>query len=104
MSRMLAGTSRYFDHPGARVVPIGITGSEELQPVGRETVCAARVVIRVGPALSTDELKRLTRGNRRLEVDIVGLKVAELLPERYRGYYGTDAPELVEARSVADAL
>ena len=43
-------------------------------------------------------LRKLADDDRRVMMDVVGLAIAEALPENYRGVYGNTAPDLDEAR------
>ena len=45
---LLAGVTRYLDADDVLVLPIGMTGSEALYPVGGETLNPVTVVARVG--------------------------------------------------------
>jgi len=84
---MLAGVTRYFDRPGTWVLPVGLTGTEALYPVDDATIHRAPVVLTIGSPIRAEALKAETRGDRRLMTDTIGLAVAELLPESYRGVY-----------------
>jgi hypothetical protein len=46
-------------------------------------------------------LERRAAGNRRLMMDAVGVAIAALLPEDYRGAYGDEVAGLEEARAIA---
>jgi 1-acyl-sn-glycerol-3-phosphate acyltransferase len=88
MQPMLPGVARYLDVAGAWVLPVGLTGSDNLFPVGDPTLHPAQIVMRVGPPLRSQSLKERADGDRRLIVDAIGLAVAELLPVSYQGVYG----------------
>lgn len=96
MQPLLAGVGRYLDVPGTWVLPAGLTGAERLFPVGDSALRPARVVVRFGPAIPAGALLDHARGDRRLVMDAIGLAIAELLPEDYRGVYG-DAEEFRDA-------
>lgn len=105
MQKALPAVARYFDETNAQLVPVGITGSERLVPVGEEKVTATRVDVRLGPPLPAPRLTELSQGRRRLMMDVIGLEIARLLPEPYRGAYGDDAPAaLEEAARIAAEL
>ena len=104
MQAALPAVSRYIENPDAVLIPVGLTGSEELVPIGDERVHPTRVVARVGRPLRASELWRHANSKRRLLMDVVGLKIAELVPVSYRGVYGEDASGLEEARAVAANL
>jgi 1-acyl-sn-glycerol-3-phosphate acyltransferase len=87
MQQMLAGVSRYLDEPDTWVLPMGITGTEELFPIGEDTIHPVPIVVRAGLPISADTLREATDGNRQLVMDQVGAAIAALLPEDYRGTY-----------------
>jgi 1-acyl-sn-glycerol-3-phosphate acyltransferase len=105
MQSMLAGATRYLDVPGTHVLPMGLTGSENLFPVDSPGVHPAQVMLQLGRPFSAEALMALAGGDRRLAIDATGLAVAELLPSSYRGVYANasafpDAENLLrEARS-----
>lgn len=98
MQSLLSGVTRYLEVAGAWVLPVGITGSEALFPIGDETIHSVRVEARAGRPLRADALVRAAGGDRRVMMDMVGLAIAELLPAEYRGTYADGAPGLDEAR------
>jgi 1-acyl-sn-glycerol-3-phosphate acyltransferase len=104
MQPALAAVSRYFECERTVLVPVGITGSERLVPVGDEHVHPTRVTIRIGRPFEGRELIERADGKRQVMMDTVGLRIAEVLPPSYRGVYGDDAPGLAEAREVAGDL
>jgi 1-acyl-sn-glycerol-3-phosphate acyltransferase len=104
MQPALAAVSRYFECERAVLVPVGITGSERLVPVGDEHVHPTRVTARVGQPFGGRALVERAEGKRQVMMDAIGLRIAELLPPSYRGVYGDDAPGLTEAREVAGDL
>jgi 1-acyl-sn-glycerol-3-phosphate acyltransferase len=99
MQSMLAGATRYLDVPGTQVLPLGLTGSEDLFPVDSIGVHPAQVIVQVGRPFRAEDLMALARGDRRLAIDATGLAVAELLPPSYRGAY-KNASALPEAEGL----
>jgi 1-acyl-sn-glycerol-3-phosphate acyltransferase len=101
MQRMLAGVARYLEVPGAWVLPVGLTGSELLFPIGDVTVRPARVDVTIGTPMRTDALLQLATRHRQTAMDFVGLAIAELVPPSYRGVYGDTAtfPDAAQALS-----
>jgi 1-acyl-sn-glycerol-3-phosphate acyltransferase len=87
MQQMLAGASRYLDEPETWVLPLAITGTEQLFPIGEDTIHPVPSVVRAGPPISADELRETTGDNRQLMMDQVGTAIASLLPPEYRGAY-----------------
>ena len=88
MQATLAGVARYLDGPAEWILPVGITGTEALFPVGDDSIHLAPISARVGPPISIAGL-HAARGGRRAMMDVVGHAVAELLPPAYRGVYGS---------------
>jgi 1-acyl-sn-glycerol-3-phosphate acyltransferase len=97
---MLAGATRYLDGEGTYVLPVGITGTEALFPVGGETLHSVRTVARFGPPIKASALREHAGDDRRIMMDTIGLAIAELLPLEFQGAYGDDAADLGDARRV----
>ena len=97
---MLPGVTRYFDGPEAWVVPIGITGTDGLFPVGEDALHAVPMVTRIGRPMAASELRARAGDDRRLMMDTVGLAIASLLAPEHRGAYADDAGSLDDARAV----
>jgi 1-acyl-sn-glycerol-3-phosphate acyltransferase len=89
MNPMLAGASRYFEGPGTWVVPLGITGPEQLFPVDASTTQPACVQVRIGEPIQASALFTRAGADRKRVIDAIGSAVAELLPSQYRGVYGS---------------
>lgn len=87
MQPLLPGVSRYFESPDTWVVPMGITGTERLFPIGEDTLSPVPITLRIGRPISAKELADQSGGDRRRMMDAVGHAIAELLPEEYRGVY-----------------
>lgn len=104
MQRFLPGAARYLDYPGTIVLPVALTGTEDLFPVGERTFRPAPIAVRFGRPLSADGLRAQCRKDRRLMVDAIGIAIADLLPPAYRGTYRRDIPELQPAVAVLDDL
>jgi len=100
LQQMLSGVSRYIDGDGISILPVGITGTEELFPVGDDTLHPVEAVARVGEPIDATSLREHSHGDRRLMMDVVGLAIAGLLPDDYKGVYAPDVEGLDEARSV----
>ena len=101
MQRALPAVTRYLDAPDARLVPVGITGTEELVPMDDERLHSASVRVRIGTPATASALAERAEGNRRLMMDAVGVAIGRLLPPEYQGAYEDSEPGLSEARSVA---
>jgi 1-acyl-sn-glycerol-3-phosphate acyltransferase len=87
MQQMLSGVARYLDAGETMVLPVGITGTDGLFPVGDETVHTVAIRAHIGCALSVDTLRRQADGDRRRMMHLVGDAIARLLPPEYRGVY-----------------
>ena len=87
MQQTLTAVTRYFDFPDVWVLPAGITGTEEMFPIGEDGLHAVQAIAAIGPAIEARELHDRAKGGRRLMMDEVGAKIAELLPAEYRGAY-----------------
>ena len=99
---MLAGATRYLDGPEAFVLPVGITGTEALFPVGGETLHSVKTVARFGRPINASALREKAGGDRRIMMDAIGLAIAELLPLEFQGVYENGAADLGEARRLRD--
>jgi len=69
------------------VLPAGITGTEDMFPIGEDGLHPVRAVTTIGPPIDARALHEDTGGDRRQMMDLVGAKIAELLPSEYRGAY-----------------
>jgi hypothetical protein len=101
---MLAGATRYLDDPATWVLPVGITGTEALFPVGGETLHSVQTVARLGFPFKASALREGAGDDRRLMTDVIGVAVAQLLPPEFKGAYGEDAADLGEARGLLHDL
>ena len=99
MQPMLAAVARYLEVPGTWVIPAGLTGSEDLFPLGDTTIHRSRAVMRLGQPMLAETLLGRADGDRRLTMDAIGLAVAEVRPPAYRGVYG-ETSSFAAARSV----
>ena len=104
MQPMLAGATRYLDGPEVWILPVGITGTEALFPIGGEELHPVPIVARVGRPFPSAALLQPAGGDRRLIMDAVGLTIAPLLPPEYQGAYADDAPDLDEARRLIQSV
>ena len=99
MQSMLPGVARYLTVPGTWVVPIGLTGTEHLFSVNDSRLQPARVIVQIGNPVLADTLRVHARADRSVMMNAIGLAIAELLPESYRGAYG-DPDRYAEAARV----
>lgn len=103
MAGMLPGVARYLEVPNAVVLPVGLTGSEQLYPVNDTSLRPARVVMTVGAPLQINALMAAAGHERRVAMDAIGLAIAALLPDHYKGVYADAAnyPDATRARAAA---
>jgi len=87
MQQTLTAVTRYFDFPDVWVLPAGITGTEEMFPIGEDGLHPVRAITAIGPPIEARDLHEQAKGDRRLMMDAVGSKIASLLPPEYRGAY-----------------
>jgi 1-acyl-sn-glycerol-3-phosphate acyltransferase len=104
LQQILAGGTRYLDHPDTVILPAAITGGEALFPIGADTLHSVQAVTRLGRPIAAAALRTRSGGNRQLMMDCVGLAIAELLPPDYRGVFGGHTREFDEARRVLSKL
>jgi 1-acyl-sn-glycerol-3-phosphate acyltransferase len=99
MQAMLPGVARYLAVPGTWVVPLGLSGTEQLFSVNDSRLQPARVIVQIGDPVLADTLRVHARADRSVMMNAIGLAIAELLPASYRGAYG-DPDRYVEAARV----
>jgi 1-acyl-sn-glycerol-3-phosphate acyltransferase len=88
MQQMMKGIDRYLDPPGTLVMPVGIVGSDEMYPIGDDTLYPVKIVVSLGRPVDAQQLRERSNGDGRVMLDAVGLAIANLLPPEYRGVYG----------------
>jgi 1-acyl-sn-glycerol-3-phosphate acyltransferase len=89
MQRLLPGCARYLETPDVWVLPVGLTGSEWLFPVGEASLNAPALplTMAIGEPLPAALLRQRAQGDRQRMMDAVGVAIAALLPPSYRGVY-----------------
>lgn len=87
MQPMLPAVARYLERPGTWLLPIALTGTEAMFPIGEAALRPARVDVRIGGPVRAALLFEREHGDRRRVVDDIGGMIAELLPVSYRGVY-----------------
>jgi 1-acyl-sn-glycerol-3-phosphate acyltransferase len=103
MQPMLAGVARYLETADAPILPMALTGSETMFPVGAAGIDPARAVLTIGQPIDSAALRTTATFDRRLVMDAIGVAVANLLPLGYRGVYG-EGDQCGEARRVLHGL
>ena len=94
MKRAVPGVERLALRSQAPILPVGMTGTEGLQNWRRLFYPGARIRINIGQAFSLPVIEgRPTRQVLDGLNDMIMSRVAQLLPESYRGVYGnTEVP------------
>jgi 1-acyl-sn-glycerol-3-phosphate acyltransferase len=87
MQPFLAGVARYFENDDVLVVPVGITGTEDMWGIGETRLGSARVSMAIGQPITVAAIRARSGENRRQFVDALGAAVAAQLPPPYRGVY-----------------
>jgi len=101
MQQLLSGAARYLKSPDTWVLPIGITGTEKLFPIGEDSLNSVPITLRIGRPIPASVLDEFAQGNRRMLMDCVGFAIGELLPREYRGCYGEDVGPAEQARRLS---
>jgi 1-acyl-sn-glycerol-3-phosphate acyltransferase len=104
MQQLLTGVTRYLDGPDTWILPVGITGTEALFPIGEDALHPVQAIARAGRGIRASVLRERTKQDRRLMMDVVGLAIAAALPPSYRGVYADDAEGFDEARRLLRGL
>ena len=101
LQKAVPGIVRFALKAQAPLLPVGITGTERLGTWLRVFNPTGRLRVNIGPVFSipsvqgrpsTEDLESLT--------DMIMYRIADLLPEEYRGVYGAK-PDTVHARATA---
>lgn len=87
MQPALAGVARYLEWPGTQILPVGLTGTEVMFPIGEEALHDVPIVASIGAPIDAAALRARRGGDRRAMMAEVGRAIADLLPEEYRGVY-----------------
>jgi 1-acyl-sn-glycerol-3-phosphate acyltransferase len=103
MQPLLPGVARYLAVPGTWIVPVGLTGTEHLFTVNDSRLQPACVTVQVGEPVPADALRIHARADRGVMMNAVGLAIAELLPQSYRGAYGETDQYSEAARVLRDS-
>ena len=97
MARVKTGAAWLAWHTGATVVPVAITGTEVVWSPGRGWRLWQRphVLVTFGEPYKPDWPEQAAQKLAwRAAADEMAVRIAALLPERYRGAYARSAPEL----------
>ena len=96
MQRLLPAVSRYLT-PDVAVVPFGLAGTQDLDPIDADHVHPSPVDVFVGEPIEASDLLALCGEKRGLVMDAMGFLIAATLPSGYRGIYGEPDPDTTDA-------
>jgi hypothetical protein len=86
------------------ILPVGITGTEALFPVGGETLHSVETIARFGRPVDARVLRERAGDDRRLIMDTIGVAIAAVLPPEFKGAYGNGQVDLDDARRLHSQL
>lgn len=87
MRRAEAGVGFLARRSGASILPVGVWGSEAALPRGRKFPKRVPIRLSVGAAFKLPERVPGDRRDDQAVADLIGSRIAELLPPAYRGVY-----------------
>ncbi|MGA7987213.1 MAG: lysophospholipid acyltransferase family protein [Candidatus Dormiibacterota bacterium] len=90
MRRAEAGVGFLARRSGASVLPVAIWGSEAALGRGRKLPSRVPVRMRYGPVFQLPERTPADRRDDQAIADLIGQRIAELLPPAYRGVYAAE--------------
>ena len=90
MRRAEAGVGFLARRSGAAILPVAIWGSEAALGRGRRLPKRVPVYMRYGPVFRLPERAPGERRDDQATADLIGTKIAELLPPEYRGVYAAE--------------
>jgi 1-acyl-sn-glycerol-3-phosphate acyltransferase len=81
------GTALIAQRSGAPIIPIGITGSEKLKGLSW-LWHRPEITVNIGQAFTLPKVNgKLTKEELASFTDVIMLRIAQLIPHKYRGYY-----------------
>jgi 1-acyl-sn-glycerol-3-phosphate acyltransferase len=89
MRRAEAGVGFLARRSGASILPVGVWGTEAALPRGRKFPKRVPIRLRIGPAFKLPERVPGERRDDQAVADLIGSRIAELLPPAYRGVYAS---------------
>ena len=87
MQPLLQGATRYLDGFEGWILPVGITGTENLFPIDETALTPVPIALHIGAPLNARDLWQQTGGSRLALIDRIGAAIAALLPPAYQGEY-----------------
>ncbi|HVC42226.1 MAG TPA: lysophospholipid acyltransferase family protein [Candidatus Saccharimonadales bacterium] len=89
MRRAEAGVGFLARRSGARILPVGVWGTEAALPRGRRLPKRVPIRLEIGPVFDVPARMPGERRDDQAIADLIGSRIAELLPSEYRGVYAT---------------
>jgi 1-acyl-sn-glycerol-3-phosphate acyltransferase len=89
MRRAEAGVGFLARRSGASILPVGVWGSEAALPRGHKLPRRVPIRLRLGPVFKLPERVPGERRDDQAVADLIGSRIAELLPPVYRGVYAS---------------
>jgi 1-acyl-sn-glycerol-3-phosphate acyltransferase len=91
MQPLLHGATRYVDGFDGWILPLGITGTENLFPIDETALAPVPIALHFGEPFRASDLRQQAGGSRRATIDRIGAAIAALLPSSYQGAYTASA-------------
>ena len=96
MRRAEAGVGFLARRSGASILPVGVWGTEAALPRGHKLPRRVPIRLRLGPVFQLPERLPGERRDDQAVADLIGSRIAELLPPAYRGVYAAiDTPDAI---------
>jgi 1-acyl-sn-glycerol-3-phosphate acyltransferase len=89
MRRAEAGVGFLARRSGASILPVGISGTEAALPRGHKFPRRVPIRMKIGPVFQLPERVPGERRDDQAVADLIGSRIAELLPPSYRGVYAS---------------
>jgi 1-acyl-sn-glycerol-3-phosphate acyltransferase len=89
MRRAEAGVGFLARRSGASILPVGIWGTEAALARGHKFPRRVPIRMKIGPVFRLPERMAGERRDDQAVADLIGARIAELLPPSYRGVYGS---------------
>tara|TARA_B100002051_G_C16442644_1_gene489711 strand:- start:25 stop:678 length:654 start_codon:yes stop_codon:yes gene_type:complete len=82
------GVARLIQMTGSTILPVGLTGTERFKSVLRVFNPTGEITVNIGTPFSLPTLEgKITDDLMKSMTDMIMMRIAELLPEEYRGVY-----------------
>jgi 1-acyl-sn-glycerol-3-phosphate acyltransferase len=93
LKRGLSGVAYLALKSQAPILPVAITGTERIPGFWRIALPFCRIGVRIGSPFTLPQIEgEASRPLLEHLTDMIMYRIAQLLPEGYRGYYGTSPP------------